>query len=411
MAALPTKEQRGASDAMLSPSNSARIGIATLHYGYNEGAILQAYCLGKLLKELAPDATVEILDQRYRAKCAAQGPPRTARTIALQEAIDGWLPLSACRFVSDDHEHAFEYIRHNYDVIILGSDVLWKLKYTRHLFGLVSVQKYPFFTPFPNVYWPDRTIPIPKIAYAASVGTTDWKEIPNRHRRRMRDILSGFSSISVRDRRTFRFVEWLYPELSANIEIMPDPTFTVNVLDAVDRSGLRNRLLELGVDFSRPRCGFVAPDSNPVREAAAVMREKGYQIIGIGTKNSFSDVRLFEQGFSPLEWAATFGFMDMCVSERMHACIFCLLNQTPFVALDINECPGDPETKLTDLVGQFGLGEFCFPMGKVTKCDVVSACERIALSPWNWSGIGSVIERFREKARGFMNRAFQNSAC
>lgn len=382
-----------------------RVGIVTLHYGYNEGAILQAYCTAALIREILPEALVEIVDQRYAAKCAVQGPPRTARTAALQKAIDEWLPLSDHRFCSDSHTEAFEHIRRSYDVVVAGSDVLWKVKYRRRLGGLLALQKYPFFTPFPNLYWPDETIKLPKIAFAASIGTTNWKEIPRRHCRRMAAILREFTAISVRDARTARFLAWLDPELGRRAERLADPTFGYDVLSQVDRALLKQRLVDSGVDFDRPRCGFIAASTAVARDTAAALRKRGYQVVGIGTANDFSDVRLFEHGFHPAEWAALFGFMDFCVSERMHACIFCLLNQTPFVALDINESSGDPQTKLNDLLGHFGVADYCFPMSTASAAAVVEACGAIVAQRWNWDGIRQRIESFRRETRDFARRS------
>ncbi|HTI50252.1 MAG TPA: hypothetical protein VL475_04850, partial [Planctomycetaceae bacterium] len=84
------------------PAPRFRIGILTLHYGFNEGAILQAYALAGLLRQHLPEADVEIVDQRYPSKLKASGPADAPRTKALQQAIDHWLPLSALRLRTND---------------------------------------------------------------------------------------------------------------------------------------------------------------------------------------------------------------------------------------------------------------------------------------------------------------------
>ena len=102
-----------------------RIGIVTLHYGFNEGAILQAYALACLIKEYSPHCEVEIIDQRYPNKLAIYGKAKNPREVALQKAINTWLPLSKKKFVSQSHNKAFSYINEECEVLVAGSDVLW----------------------------------------------------------------------------------------------------------------------------------------------------------------------------------------------------------------------------------------------------------------------------------------------
>jgi hypothetical protein len=52
---------------------------------------------------------------------------------------------------------AFDYIRDRCDLVVVGSDELWRLDYTREGFWPFRsrVEKNPWAPPFPNVYWPD----------------------------------------------------------------------------------------------------------------------------------------------------------------------------------------------------------------------------------------------------------------
>lgn len=49
--------------------SDAPIGITTLHYGFNEGAILQAYALSRLIETLT-GVPAKVVDQRYPGKVA-----------------------------------------------------------------------------------------------------------------------------------------------------------------------------------------------------------------------------------------------------------------------------------------------------------------------------------------------------
>ncbi len=128
-----------------------RIGILTLHSGYNEGAILQAFCLASHLQSSLINSEVEIIDHRYPNKVRAYGPVHDERTKVLNDFINHALPSSRKRLLSDDHRATFEFIKEEYDVVVTGSDELWKVKYAKRYFGLISEQKDPWCPAFPNV--------------------------------------------------------------------------------------------------------------------------------------------------------------------------------------------------------------------------------------------------------------------
>lgn len=380
------------------------VAIATLHYGHNEGSVLQAYSLAQAVSRQVPENGVEILDHRYPSKLAVEKEPAGDRQIAIRTAVDEWLPLSAERFRSESHTAAFDYVRRRCSAIVVGSDVLWRFRFFSHLGGLMRVQQPGFYTPVPNVYWPDETVGVPRVSFAASVGSANWHEMPFWHKRPLRRILAGFEALSVRDVRSLRFLEWLDKPLARRAALVPDPTWAVDLLPLVDADALKARLVGAGVDFSRPRCGFVAGPCESARQCAAEMRRRGYQIVGITTANDFSDVRLFDHGFHPLEWARLLGFMDLVVTERMHGTIFCLQNQTPAVVLDINDPKGDPDTKILDLLRSFGLERFCLPKATATAKQLIAACDDALAEPWDWSRIGKQAARHRRTCDIFLQR-------
>src|SRR5262249_10538697 len=145
-----------------------------------------------------------------------------------------------------------------------------------------------------------------------------------------------FAAIGVRDATTEAFVRWLEPSLEP--EWVPDPTFSANLLADVDREKLRRKLESFGVDFSRPRAGLVAGNREATAFAAHKFRALGYKTVGFSIPNGVSDVELFGAAdLSPIEWAAALGEMDLCLTERMHGCIFCILGDTPFIGIDLRQ--------------------------------------------------------------------------
>ena len=381
------------------------IGILTLHYGYNEGALLQAYCLCRALRRVSGGRPVEIIDQRYPGKVGRYGEVTDARRKALRHAIENWLPLSHEHFTERSHALAHRYAREHCAALVVGSDQVWCLKYRVRLGGLYRSQPYEFYPSFPNAYWPEQTIGVPRIAYAASVGDLKWEDIPRHDRRHMERILSGFALLSVREQRTLDFLNWISPQLAARTALVPDPTFAHDALAEVDRTTVKRKLVAAGVDFGRPRIGLISKPSEEVERALRTLRAEGAQVVGITTPNSMSDVRLWEHELHPLEWAAVFGLMDYCIVERMHACIYCLQNHTPFVAIDINE-PGrarNRDTKLRHLTRLFEIEDYCIRRSEVTAARLLEACREM----WKPTQLDSTLRRLRGQADAFLSRVGQ----
>lgn len=380
-----------------------KIGILTLHSGFNEGAVLQSYCVASNLQNALSEGKVEIVDHRYPGKAIVYGAVRDDRTRTLSDFINHGLPLSEKRFESDDHTKTFDYIRENYDAVVTGSDELWKVSYTRRLLGLVTEQKSPWSPAFPNVYWADESIKVPKIAYAASIGQTDWTQIPRKHRERMRRILSDYRLLGIRDQRTMRFLEWLDPRIAYRAEWVPDPAFSIDILSGVDRASLKAKLERYGVDFSHARVGTVLADMMKTGGTLERLKEKGFQIVSLTIPNKAADVVLFDKGFTPLEWVGIFGFMDFCISQRMHACISSILNDTPFVAVDFYNNPMDDDTKLKHLMRSFNLLDYYFN-GLEAESKFENICENLASSSWPRSGVSEKCAQFQARAREFTEK-------
>ena len=384
-------------------NNDNKIGILTLHSGYNEGAILQAFCLAFNLQNNVT-GKVEIVDHRYPSKERAYGPVRDDKTKTLNDFVNYALPLSKKRFLSDDCKATFEFIKENYNVVVTGSDELWKLKYTKRYFGIISEQNDLWCPAFPNVYWPDETIEIPKIAYAASIGGSDWRAIPKKHIVRMKRILSDYSLLGIRDQRTMSFLEWLEPNIADKAEWVPDPTFAADILSLVDKRALKQKLQQYGVDFSRPRICVVLRDTPDTNKVINNIKQHGYQIVGITLSNKAADVALFDKGFTPLEWFGVFGLMDFCILQRMHACISCILQGTPFIAVDFYSNPMDDDSKLKDLMQSFGLLDYYYKADNSSVGEFQLICERLFNEPWPVNEITEKRLLFNNRSKEFTDK-------
>lgn len=391
---------------------AGRTGILTLHYGFNEGAILQAYALSELLRSTIGGA-IEIVDQRYPAKLAAYGDAgKIDRTRTLSDAIDEWLPLSADRYQRTDSTQLIRELGERYECLVFGSDVLWGLSYRTRFRGLFGKRIWPkqksrFFPAFPNVYWPSATQRCRKLVFSASIGTLDWKDVPARHLRMMREGLESCSAVSVRDERTMDFVSRLSQSLADRVRLLADPTFArpfreIARLREVD-SDMKQSLAEMGVDFNRRRCLVIAKNGEASSAIVERIAQLGWQTVSVTTPNDLCSLRLHDHGFHPLAWARLFDSFDLCVTERMHGAIFSLLNNTPFLAIEMNKVEDKGMTKASSLLRRFDLEDVLLDADEKDPNTLHQTLERVMNGAWDWQRINKQIEAASDQQLAFLN--------
>lgn len=389
------------------------IGILTLHTGYNEGAVLQALALSRLI-EATTDETVEILDHQYPVRMnRGYGPADTPRKQSIAAFAETRLALSPRRF-EDDHRPTWRYAAERYKALVVGSDEVWKVNYRARLRGLIHVQSDPMAPPYPNVYWPDASAGPVRVAYAATIGAkTVWKRIPERRRRQMAETLSGFHALGLRDERTQAFLKWVSPETAVRAGRVPDPTLGFNLLDEKRREPVRKKLEALGVDFSRPRAVVIADTNEALGETLAALRRRGVQTVALSYACEGAELDLSKADIDPLEWADAIGMFDLAISERMHGCIFSLLNGTPLLALDSRPRTLGFATKNEELIDRFGLQEFFFPLHdseRATPENLTAAANRLLDGAWPAEAVTRKLEAERQIARDFLGEAFSGIA-
>lgn len=316
----------------LKSERDGMIGILTLHYGYNEGAILQAYALAQLLKRARRE--VRIIDHRYPEKVAIYQASMDRRKEQLQHEIEHSLPLSESHFFSRYENETWRFIEKHYSTLVIGSDQVWRLRYARRLFGLISFQRDPFIGKFPNVYWPPPSLKVRKVSYAASIGDTDPGVVPVGHRRRMAASLDAFEVLGVRDERTADFISRLSSNLASRIRMCPDPTLLWSWNFHAGRDSLRAKLAKLGLRHDRPICVLGVARSNWSVSLAKQLKQCGWAVIGYSSWDDFSEFQLAQIGVSLDEWISLFGIAQLCITDRYHCTIFAILQKCPVFVCD-----------------------------------------------------------------------------
>lgn len=320
-----------------------KIGILTYHRSINYGAFLQAYCLSKYVQKLVGDrATVEIID--YTSKTSSDAYNRLLFKGKDKKSI--WkkrigferssflLPLSRESLYSDDLSVIEGFLRRqDYDLIIVGSDEVWKVDGMRG---------------FPTAYWLNFDLGnCVKFSYAVSA-RTDYNKIDSGKRNYMNESVKQFHYIGVRDQMTadlIRHISGKEPWLNC------DPTFLIPFY--YDRSAYREKIkLKYHLEENQKLLGVMIPDQKLTAKIHTKMG-KEYKVIALYDSHNDADIDLV--GIGPFEWLKVIGCLDFLVTDRFHGTAFAMKMEIPFLSVETYDT--EENSKLCDLLRRNGLEE------------------------------------------------------
>lgn len=352
---------------------TGKIGILTFHRSLNNGAVVQCYSLWKRLKNDFPNFDVEVID--YNMPITDKIYPQNliqyykytnsikvffAKTIKLikdplllkrfrkkrmvfNSALSE-IRLSNKSFFTNNPNSLFEYIQDEYDAIVVGSDAIWNYK----LRG------------FPNPYFLDNSITIPKFSYAASCFGMQYEKIKKDEKERIRTILSDYSFVGVRDSET----EKMYLSLQTGNECHHtcDPTLLLDVDDLpVEKSIIVGKMKQKGFDFNKKTIGIMLSP----QEAAIVKSIMGseYQYVSLFNYCSACDVNLFD--LNPFEWAYVFRFFVVTFTTYFHGTLLSLKNGVPVISIALrNDFNKTHVSKVEDVLERLKMSDCYFDLEK-----------------------------------------------
>ena len=329
-----------------------KIRILTYHHVTNNGAVLQAYSLCNAMEKKINDSDVKILDYssieielyellkifRLYRKIPLFN---ITRYIKFKTSIKRNLKLDTeiPRFIG--YNKVIEFlISQNYDMLVVGSDAVWKIS------GSLFLPK------FPNVYWLSKQIPSKKAAYAACASQSDLTLV-SKQKDVMRDCLNAFDIIGVRDEFTLDMVKNCDVNNDVQILKVPDPTFMYQI----KKTNVDSILMDLGIDLDKLILGILIYNEDFLSKSIRdYFKSKGYQIVALSMYNPYADINLGHI-LDPFEWADVFKYLTFCVTDRLHGTIFCLKNKTPFISMEPKHIKSTKDSKIYSLLTDFNMTE------------------------------------------------------
>ncbi len=321
-----------------------KIGILTYFRAINYGAYLQAYALSHRLNQ-EDGIEAELIDfhmpaedEYYRSQLKIRKNfPVTLynrkRYGVFQDALKDQI-LSEGNLCGKDIEEFQSFVSGRYDVIIAGSDEIWR---TDGIRGMPA----PYFLP--------GDLGCKKVAYAASgfklssvknVGDLQFIE----------ECLNGFSYIGVRERKSMREIVSL---VSDNVPVCQnwDPCFVYDFKPDTERG---RYLLKSRFHVSGKRKTVVVMYLGKDRAL------EGYLKRNFGRRYDFISLYIRNPAFRnnpsvyPSDWIDLIAAADGVISMFYHGICFAAIAGSPFYAIETRTASRE-ESKLYDLAERMGM--------------------------------------------------------
>lgn len=348
-------------------NKALKIRILTYHNVPNNGAVLQALSVVRLLSKI-PNADVKIYDYTHpyirmnELVKLFKFYPKTPffnlrRKILFKKFINNNLPLSRALGGVSLKSLENSINRDNPDLVVVGSDNIWRI-----------TDRCPNPS-FPNIYWPSPAVKAKKISLSASAYGSEKKAVKY-NRDLIRGILNEFRYLSVRDDFSYNLI---CEETNKYVDRLPDPTFYIDI----PKTCVKEKLNRMGIDLDRPTVGILIYNNDPLSKGIYdYYSQKGYGILALSMYNQFADYNLGHL-LDPFEWAEVFKYLKVVVTDRFHGCIFCLKNKTPFVAIEPGKSRNYENGKIYCLMKEFDLLHNYFypykngfaPIDLLRRCD------------------------------------------
>jgi len=369
-----------------------KIGILTYHRSVNYGAFLQSYALQKYVQKLmGTSAQVELIDyhskRAYESYISAFGGNNSwnwqkfYQYVQFQRCVNV-LPKSKNKLVTDDLKEVQNFLnKEKYDLIIVGSDEIWKADGMRG---------------FPTAYWLNFDLGATiKVSYAASSRNRieNLKEVQKEY---MQEALQKFSYIGVRDKMTGCLVENLLQSKKACLNC--DPTFLYSF--GYNKEEYRKIFYRKHhIKNDKKLLGIMIPDEQLCKDLKQKYSDR-YVIVSLLDALPSADYSLL--GLTPFEWVKTIGILDMLVTNRFHGTVFAIKNNVSFLSVDDYDEIDD--SKIYDLLKRCNLTKHYLPYQKTKtakkRVEVVNRVDEI-LQQSECASFKEAVKEEKQRAKSF----------
>lgn len=375
-----------------------KVATLTLPLHTNYGGNLQAFALQKTLINLGHDAI--LLDFRkqppkrnvYRRIGSKiknfiikkQKSPFTLKEQLLinkyhNEFIDNYINRTPVLY---DEASLEKYVsEHNIDAVIVGSDQVWRPKYT------------PMITPF-YLSFLQRNNTVKKISYAASFGVDSW-EYSDDEVAVCRKLIVDFDSLSVRESDA---IEMCKTHFSVHPEHVLDPTMLlskdeyVSIFEKNNIPDKTGQIFSYVLDLNDEKNKFIKNISTVLKKDVFTT----YPAKHNKTEDCISNI--FDYQFPPIEaWLKSFNDADFIITDSFHGTVFSIIFNKPFIAI-CNKDRGSARFK--SLLRMFSLEDRLIYDLSTVNADLLK-------TQINYLAVNKTLEEYRLKSLKYLSSSLR----
>lgn len=365
-----------------------KIGVVSLKVNANYGGLLQAWALQQVLTRMGHEPELIDAGGPYPLtliKKLTLYPPRLLKKYLLRSPrpvrrekldLEGWekamariYPFIDCHIKRRVVRSLAELRQDDYDMILFGSDQVWRPAYFRGSFGDMR-HAFGWFARD----WHEMRL----ASYAASFGLDTLEEFLPSELETIRTMLPRFKGVSVREVSGVKLCD----SLGVSAEHVLDPTMLLDRTDYISLAsgepkseGLMTYLLDPSDRKDEIVDALAARTSLPVFATAP---------------------RVGESPEGVERWIAGFRDAGMVVTDSFHACVFSVLFGKPFVVIDN---PGRGSARIDSLLDTFSLSHH--------KVDSPEALQDPAAYALPLSSIAATLHHHRQKSKNFLQRVME----
>lgn len=265
-----------------------------------------------------------------------------------------------------------------FDLLIVGSDQVWRPKYTSKIedfyFGFL-----------------DKNNDIKRISYAASFGTDNW-EYSDQQTNSCKKLVRKFGSISVRENTGVALCEKYFGVSPMHVL---DPTLLLDRVDYLQLIQSNKKEENIGALFA-----YILDETEEKAEAIKIISEN-LKLTACSVKLKTQDVSLplNSRVVAPVEeWINSFVKSKFILTDSFHGCVFSILFNKPFVIFG-NRKRG--LARFYSILSIFGLeNRMIFSSNELSN--------NLLKEKIDWNLINKILKNEKQKSIQFLNEAISS---
>ena len=324
---------------------------------------MQCVALSHEIQKRFPEDTVEVIDyssakmeKNYRVKfnkSMVKRPMEFFRRIKRKKVFRDslkYLPLSGKQIIEDTCENTFNYIKANYDIVVVGSDAVWNW----------------IKRGFPNPYLLDMgECDVLKFSYAASAFGMGMEHVTEERRKIFGRSLDGFKFIGVRDEYTEGLVHHCAPEVKTDFTC--DPTAFLDLDYVLEKLGTTKEEYKEKIykRYNIPSDKRLICTMGTTTALVKRLREKykdTHKVISVFSNTGAEDIYMYD--LNPLEWSLVFGLCDITLTNFFHGTLLSIRNSTPVISIDHTKFGSEYKGKMQDVLERMDMNDRFFTLEK-----------------------------------------------